>query len=353
MTIIATEGFDHYASFTDLASRQGTMTWGSTVSPTIVTPGRGGFGSCLSIPGSSFLNLATTVAFNANQATWYAGFAASVGSGTPASFTVSLYDPIGTGAIQTEIVFNMSAGQITVYRLTGASPVEIGASAPSVFPGAGWFFVEIFATIDSSAGVVEVRINNQPAITLTGVNNQGTAHATWGGIQFNVGTSGSVLIDDFRYNDTTTGPGIYPTNGWLGDLRVATLWPNGNSSVAWTPLTGTNWQEVSETFFDGDTSYNFTAVTGDEDLFNFDSLAAVIDQVVSVQIVGGYRQADAGAHTLTQQIKMGATDTPGATKTLSDTYQFFTDLFPVNPTTGASWTLTDVNSLLAGYKSVT
>ena len=80
------------------------------------------------------------------------------------------------------------------------------------------------------------------------------------------------------------------------------------------PLAETNWEEVSETAFDGDTSYNSTSTLGDEDLFNMGTLDAVIDEIVAVQIVGGYREADAGAHTFTQQLKIGGVDNAGAVK---------------------------------------
>jgi hypothetical protein len=163
---------------------------------------------------------------------------------------------------------------------------------------------------------------------------------------------GGALIDDFRYNDTTTGPGTYPCNAWMGDLRVATLFAISNNAVTWTPLAGANWQEISETAFDGDTTYNSTATNGNEDLFNFGTLQSVINEIVAVQLVGGYREADAGGHTITQQLKVGGTDNAGATIGLTTGYQFFADLFPVNPTTGASWSLSDVNGMEAGYKAV-
>ena len=354
MAVIATEGFDHYGTFADAQLRAGNLAWSSGTTPTIVTPGRGGFGKCLSIPITSLGSGATIAAFNANIASYYVGFAMQM-VGEVTGFSVSPYDPIGSGAVQCSVFFNLSAGQITLYR-GGPSGVELGISSPAIFAASSWNFVEVFSTINGTTGALQVRINNQPVAgcTLTGVNTQSTANASSGGVSLiaDTGTGGEMYIDDFRYNDTSTGPGTYPNNSWLGDLRVATVFPTANDAVTWTPLASTNWEEVSETSFDGDTTYNSTTTNGDEDLFNMGTLSAVIDEIVAVQLVTGAREADAGGHTFTQQLKIGGTDHAGATQALATGYQFFSDIFPVNPTTGVSWTLSDVNAILAGYKSV-
>jgi hypothetical protein len=136
----------------------------------------------------------------------------------------------------------------------------------------------------------------------------------------------------------------------LGDVRCLTLFPVGNNSIQWTPLANTNWQEVSETAMDGDTSYNFSDTAGQQDLFNFQALSGVINQIVAVQIKGAYRKSDAGQRTAAQQLVSGATQVAGATTYFGLSYQYVTDLFPNDPNTGVGWTLSAVNALTAGYK---
>ena len=160
--------------------------------------------------------------------------------------------------------------------------------------------------------------------------------------------SGVRHIDDFRCNDTTVGPGTYPCNGFMGDLRVALLTPTANSAVTWTPLANTNWQEVSETAFDGDTSYNSSSVVGNADLFTVTQVPTGTE-VIGVSVIGAYRNEDATAHTLTQQISAAGTSYAGATQSLTQMYQFLSDVFPINPTSGVSWTVADVNAMLIGY----
>jgi hypothetical protein len=347
MAVIATEGFDHYASFANAILRVGNLGWSAFVTPTIVTPGRSGFGKCLSIQVGT--GGGVTASFNANLATYYIGFA-MMGVDAPTSFNVRMYDPIASGTMQCSVQFNFTGGLVSLFR----GSTQLAISSPALFSTNAWTFVEIMATIDNTAGAMAVRLNNQPAVSVSGVDTQTSTNPSWGGVNFfpDLG-SGAVLIDDFRYNDTSTGPGTYPNNSWIGDMRVATLFPTANATpIDWTPLTGANWQEVSETAFDGDTSYNATATAGDEDLFNLGTLSAVIDQIASVQLITGAREVDAGSHTFSQQLSVGGTDHSGATNALGVGYTFFSDMFPVNPTTGASWTLADVNSMLAGYKAV-
>lgn len=355
MVILATEGFDHYSTMADATTKIGNLGWTDDAGCTIVTPGRAGLGKCCSIPTTNNFGQSVFAAFHLNQATYFFGFAIKIGSGNPNAFMVTMYDPIGFGTVQCSVLFNMLAGQITLYRGQAGVGTILAVSSPASYAFTDWTFLEFAVTISTTVGSIAVRINNAPAVSIANVNTQAGTNTTFGAVALTnivFGGSGPILIDDFRYNDTTTGPGIYPTNSWLGDLRVATLFAISNSSVTWTPLAGTNWQEISEVAFDRDTTYNSTNVPGNEDLFNFGPLAAVIDEIVSVSLVGGYREEDAGGHTLQQQLKTGGTDHAGTVYPLGTGYQMLTDIWPVNPTTGASWTLTDVNTLIAGYTAV-
>jgi hypothetical protein len=161
-------------------------------------------------------------------------------------------------------------------------------------------------------------------------------------------------MDDFRINDTTTGPGSYPNNTWMGDLRVDTLFAISNGPTidfTPTPNTNANYQNINNT---GSTAlgstYNSTSTAGNEDEFNFQTLTGVITEVIAVQIRGGYLETDSASHTMQQFLTILGTQYAGSTWTLASTMQFFSDLFAVNPNTGASWTVTEVNDLLAGYK---
>lgn len=354
----AGDGFDHYNNTTDMQTRVGALQWSGVGVCSIVSPGRNNSGKALAVGGP---NGSATATLNETMTTGYFGFAWNcAGMSTGANFTVEILDTTVGGTAQLTLTFS-ALGQIAVYRGT-TSGTLIGASAANAFNPATFPFVEIGAHIDASTGWVAVEVEQNPVTWTTNptnVNTKGSsASATFGGVSFmspgwglsNQQYNQTITIDDLRFNDTTTGPGAYPCNGFMGDLTFKTGFVNGNGTVTWTPLTGTNWGEVSETAFDGDTSYNATATVGNEDLFNLPAFATTVSTIVAVDIIGGYREVDAGGHTMTNQIKVGGTDNAGATLSLSTSYQYFVDSFAVNPTTSASWSLSDINSMEIGYK---
>lgn len=331
MALIAFDGFDNYSSVSDIYARVGALQWTSQHGSFSSSAGRFG-GGCL-IPYRSAYTW--TASINESVQTGYFGFA-SLGVGDP---FVDVVDG-KTGTTQFTIAFSATYGTVTVTR----NGTQIGQSATNAYNGTTWQFIEIGTTVSTTAGSVEVRINNAPVLVLGSVDNQTSTNASFSALNI-----GSTYIDDFRFNDSTTGPGSYPCNSFLGDLRVIDLLPISNSTVAWTPLTNTNWQEVSESAFDGDTTYNSTATTGDQDMFNLAALANTVDQIVGVQLMGGYREVNASTHTITQHLSSGGTDAAGSAHNISKVYSFITDLFPINPVTSASWTLAEINALLAGY----
>lgn len=349
MALIGTEGFDHYNLATDAEFRTGVLQWAFTNSPSLVT-GRGGFGKALSMLNQGISYYAT---FGSTYGELYFGFAMLMGA------FQTLTDKAVLNLVDTSLAvpqmflqLNSILGTIGIWQAAhGATPAALVASSqPNAFNGAVFDFLEVHGKIDPTAGLIEVQVNGATVVSFSG-NTQMSANGGFGALQF-IPASGAWTIDDFRFNDTTTGAGMYPNNSWTGDLRVATLYPTANGTVSWTPLANANWQEVSEHAFDGDTSYNSTATNGDEDLFTMDTLPATITEIIAVQIVGGYRETDSAAHTLTQQLTTNSSDFAGASHVMTSSYQFVTDLFVINPDTAASWTLTEINTMLIGYKAV-
>lgn len=379
MAVVALEGWDNYAIPADMQLRVGALQWtmsyqflGATAAtdtstglPALITPGRGGFGKAMSIP--LFLRKFDFIGglnanFSVNYTTAFFGFAMQFQNCINlAYFTVTLWDPVAAAA-QCTIAF-YDTGMIRVFSGLGIDGTLLATSVNNAFNPIISNFVEIHPVIGSS-GSIAVQINGQQVFGTTGatgIRTQATANAWFGGLIFwaalgateYINATGAIQIDDFRLNDTTTGPGLYPCNSWMGDLRVAQCLPMGNAAAGWTPLAGANWQEVSEAGFDGDASYNSTTTAGAEDLFNLAGLAATINEVIAVQLTGAYRQADASPHGVSQQIKIGGTDHAQPTRALGLSYQFVTDVLPINPTSGASWTLTDVNTMQIGCTAQT
>lgn len=357
MALIAFDGFDNYSTSnaTDLLNRRGGgFQWnyiGFASPGNIVTPGRGGFGSMLQLFTNALIGTLTTA-----LSIGFFGVAAKINGLSTTVYaqypSFAFGDSIGGLVEQVTIVMNLVSGGFDIWRGPGggSGAVLIGTSQNNAFTTGVWNYIEILAGIDASAGAITINCNGQNVCTLSGLNTQVTSRANFDTITISAGTL-TFDIDDFYVADTTTGPGLITFASFAGDVRVATQQPISNgASTQWTPLTGTNWGEVSEVHNDGDTSYNSTTTINNKDLFHFAALAATITSVLAVQIVGSYRKDDAGVHTMEQHLVSSSTEVAGVTQFVPLGYVYFDDLWTVDPNTAAAWTITAVNALQAGYK---
>jgi hypothetical protein len=124
----------------------------------------------------------------------------------------------------------------------------------------------------------------------------------------------------------------------------------GTGNVSLACISVQNYQNVSESSFDYDLTYNQTNSVGAEDLFNCTSVLPTTVNVISIQVTGSYRKDDTQPHTMTQRVRSGSSDQAGTVFYLSSTWSYHTDIFPVDPSTGSSWTVTGANTLQIGYK---
>ena len=516
MALILIDGFDKYAQATD-PNLDGWSGAGSG-NNSAVAPGRFG------LPGRGYAvgqygNL--TRYLPANLATFYLGVAIN------GTFQLGFNDTNNNQFWVYAVNSTVQVGR------SGYANNLLGQSLAGVVPSSGWFFLEIGATVSTTAGQVTVRINGNVVLSLTGQNLQSTVNAYINNIAF----YGAMLIDDLYLCDATTGPGTYPCNTFLGDKRVRTVYPSANVSTAFTtsgsvtagqsaqgnggnwqsvsantliltlpdnasanlpgtgpgamddpntgvaprmardatltamklyaqtnypamkirpviasvnpvngmplailyagdekiglasgqntltfssvtatvtkdtpyalgfvtdtsfsldsfgvypysnPLTATypmtyvspptalgalpagpaignnklnigynytavNYAAVSEDGFDGDVAFNSSATVGATDLFGTSAGLPSGAMVYGVRLVGAYRKDDAGTRQVANLIKSGTTQTAGATQNLGTSYQYLSDVFAINPATGASWAVTDVNALEIGYQVI-
>ena len=381
MSIVAIDGFDHYSATTDLGYRVGKLKWSYYANNAIYDPnvgfttGRGGYGSCLQLPGYRGGALVGTL--NANYNEIIIGFAVKIDT-TIGSISYAVYNSsyfnrfnvvfrdwstgVTNGAAQCIVSFFPKSGVIQVYKGDGVT--LLASSLNDAFNSQVWQFIEIKVVIDNSTGSVSVNVQNQSVVSAVNIDTQVTPNAYLNGVDINtdVGITGSpgslfgffcINVDDFYLCDTTVGPGIYPCDDFLGDHRVATLYPTANGAISWTPLSGTNWQEVSETHFDGDATYNYSSTVGQEDLFSVNPLVGTVNTVLAVQITGAYRKTDSSPRYIAQHISSGGTDGAATPQQLAMSYSYLSDIFVLDPNTGANWTTAAVNSMNIGYSLTT
>jgi hypothetical protein len=367
MAILAFDGFDHYNQKADWLSRSNNFIQyqqpATNANQVTFVTGRNGFGKAMELsPGAS----SDIWTFGQRVANCFIGFAGrfpSQGNG------VTLYLMDSTlNLCNLTVVFNPLNYSIQLWTGPNKSLFnQVGtlvySSPNNIWSGQVWNFFEIWANI-SGSGFFKAYVNGVLLASFTG-NTRGPAQSTspfaqpnlwWDQVGFqltNVGGSSLMQVDDLYYGDTTVGPGVHACDQPIGDVRVATLFPIGNNTVQWTPLSGTNWQMVDEVAMDSDTTYNSTSTAGNEDLLNFQSLPSTVTTIYALQVTGAYRKDDALSRTIKQAVKSGVTEAYGANYSIPDTsYAYFTDLFTLNPNTSANWTLSDVNGMSAGYNLV-
>lgn len=341
MALKAIDGFDHYNNQTDLLARSNSFLQWQNVTFGSFSTGRNGNALALSLGGNTPRQL--TGVFAQRVASAGIGHAASIPSDN--TYSMSFKDSV-SGV--THITITLNSNNFSIQVNCGAT--QLYYSPNNVWGGNVWHYCEAWVVINSSTGSVLFKVDGETLVNLTAVNTQNGGNAQWDTYTWS-GPGGP--IDDFYYCDSTTDSGIYPNNAPIGDMRVFTQFATGNSAVQWTPLANTNWQEVSETAMDGDTSYNFSQTAGQEDLLTFSHPPATTNKILGVALTGAYRKDDATMRTIKQPIKSGVTKVYGATYSLPDnSYSYFTDMFILDPNTSANWALAAVNGITAGYNLV-
>lgn len=330
MALKFVDGFDHYNGLADLAARSGFCQYNG-LNGSLVT-GRNGNGK--EFNGSFNASFA---ARNAKAGVGISTFISTV------DVVWSLTDSIANAA-QVSIVFRNRNFTIEAWRGAAGSGTQLSRSANNAFGANTQHFIEVWVQVDSSAGTIEVHVDGVQVLLLTGQNTQASGNTWWDALSVSAAS-----YDDLYYCDTTTGAGTNPCNTFLGDPRVYTQFPTANSTVQFTPSANTNWQQVSEQAMDSDASYNSSSTVGQEDLFTIAPTPTTITGILALQVTGAYRKDDAGLRKMKSALKSSTTEVYGTQNSLPDTnYAYFSDVFPTDPATTASWTRAGVNAALIG-----
>lgn len=114
-----------------------------------------------------------------------------------------------------------------------------------------------------------------------------------------------------------------------------------------------NWVSTDRNPPPGDASYAFSSTVGQEDLQNFPALSVSPTAVYAVQVTGYLKKTDAGARTVSLDVKSGGSDGNGDNSGFSPptAYGYCSSIFATDPATGLQWASgTAVNSATCGYK---
>lgn len=112
----------------------------------------------------------------------------------------------------------------------GGTPNVIGETVGPVIAAGAWNHIEIHCVV--STGVYEVRLNEEPIITVSGASLGSADVAAAIAFSINMGFEETNMYhDDLVLSDATGSL----NNTWNGDIRVATIYPAGDGAVSnWT-----------------------------------------------------------------------------------------------------------------------
>jgi FlaG/FlaF family flagellin (archaellin) len=167
------------------------------------------------------------------------------------------------------------------------------------------------------------------------------------------GSGTSALFDSVLIWDTT---GSAPFNDSLGTTRwwTQTLRPNGNGStnnfLGSDSNSTDNYLLVDDTTADGDTTYSQSQATSDIDLYDFDNLPAICDNVLACNSVAIWKKTTADALTSRQLTRISSTNYEGDNISPTTGYTWNQRIMVNSPATSSAWGNSEVDGAQFGVK---
>lgn len=236
-----------------------------------------------------------------------------------------------------------TTGEWSIYRGT----THLATTSGDALPADTWCYVELRVKVDNSAGEYELRVNGNLLLSATSVDTQGGSNAYTDTIRL-VATNVSGVwqwYDDLYLIDETGST----NNTFLGPVKVETIFPSADNTVACTPSTGVNnYAVVDDNAVNDDTDY-VTGDATDADLYDYPSVDSNVIFGLMVNTV--CRETDASPLDIVQLAKSGSTTGSSAAETIGSTsYVMRKAIFEENPDTSSAWTNSEVNAAQFGFE---
>jgi hypothetical protein len=245
---------------------------------------------------------------------------------------------------------NPTSLQVTAYRGTSAGTV-LGTSAAALpFDVTGYHYWEFKAVLgDGAAGSVEVRLNNNVVLTVSGVDTKNAgAAAVFDAVRLNMPDNNGATSCGFDDMYITTG-----ATGYLGDIKIYPLRPTGNGNSS--QLTGSDGNSTDNYLLVDElspsaTDYNGHATVANKDTYVLTDLASTSVTVHGTRTSAYAAKSDAGAKSGRIVTRTNSTDYGGTDAALSTSYLSFDEFRVTNPNSGVAWTGSDINALEVGWE---
>jgi hypothetical protein len=240
---------------------------------------------------------------------------------------------------------NSATGNLSVYNAASTLVATGFRNAMNAY-----HYLEFRIFVNGASGECEVYLDGTLEIATT-VSNFGSTNI--GQIMSTLTQSGGQLyLDDVYVLDTTGGA---PLNTFLGDSHIETLLPTSDgANTDWTPNSGgTEYTQVDDNPYDGDTTYIYDNTPGNISTFGCADLSFASGTVYAVQPNLMARKDDSGLREIRPVIRQGGVDySVGTVVAPAVSYLLYTDILPLDPV-GATWTAANVNANEYGVELVT
>jgi hypothetical protein len=221
----------------------------------------------------------------------------------------------------------------------------IAQTTVPVLVARAWNHVEIKISISDASGTIGLYVNGVSKLSATGLDTKGSAsESTVSQIEHLVAMSdttagGYTYLKDLVYWDTSGSS----NNDFLGDVSVVTLRPTADSSLTWTPSTGsTGWNLIDE-LPASDADYISTATTG-ANVFDLEDLPPEYVGVKALVSIIRMNKNDGGTAKVQVGLLSGGDEDTGADRPVTSAPTFWYDISEQNPDTASAWTPTAVNA---------
>lgn len=239
------------------------------------------------------------------------------------------------------------SGQIVVVRGEASGGVQLGITPAPVLVANAWQHVEVKVLFSATVGTVEVRVEGTQVLALT---NQNTSAGPAQQIQWRneAGGSGSPAIADFYVKDIALWNGLGTRNNdFRGGLIIATIVPDGDTALNWTPTGAANGWSILDNGPPNDANFIAAGASPIPGAYQctLTNLPSDVTSVSAVMAVSRTRKIDGGDGNTQVTAVSGVSTAAGLNRPISAAFTYWTDMFEEDPATAAPWTPPAVNAM--------
>ena len=234
-----------------------------------------------------------------------------------------------------------TTGILSVYRGDGTSNL-LGSTATPVIVAGSWFHFETKVVFDNAAGSVEVRINEETVLDLTGKDTVATANVE--ASQYWLAPANTVDVTYFK--DTVVwNDGGSENNDFLGDCEVVSLYVTGDDTFTGWSSTAANGYSVLDETTPSDSDY-ITADATDTTaaVFTLSDLDPDVTTVKGLLTFTRALKTDSGTANVQTGLNSNGDLDLGTDNAVSTSATYYVDVSELDPDTASAWTPTTVNA---------